>query len=258
MYNHPFRITDNISNNSFSFDRRKNPSVYVTDIQDGGIDDVQIGDKIVFEDFDEKRELKSCVGLKHFIRMKHPTTGKPIVIVDNHNHAFYFWHEATSLSTDSGGARKDGIIRNGATLVHIDQHKDAREPSAYLAKSDAEDLKKVFEYTNSVLNVGNYILPAMRDGLIEKVIQINGEKELNEYDYPEGAQALARLQGQGSSIILNIDLDFWAPEMDYIDKKLKIDRVKEWMARADLITIATSPFFVEQEMAIEVLRDLLN
>jgi hypothetical protein len=239
MYDRSFFITENISNNSFSFDKRKNPSLFVTDIQKGNIDDIEIGNKIVFEDFDENGELKSCVGLKHFIRMNHPTTGKPIVVVDNHNHVFYFWHEA----------RSKGIIQNGATLIHIDQHKDMREPSSYLTKSDADDMEKVFDYTNSVLNVGNYISPAMRDGLVGKVIQITGEKELMEYT-PERATPVL-------PIILNVDLDFWAPEMDYINRKLKIDRTKEWMARADFITIATSPFFIGQERAINILRELI-
>jgi hypothetical protein len=241
MYNKPFHITDNIGNNAFSFDKRKNPSLFVTDIRDGGIDDVQVGNKIVFEDFDENGELKSCVGLKHFIHFPHPTTGKPIVVVDNHNHVFYFWHEA----------RKNGIIGNGATLIHIDQHKDTREPSLYLSKSDSEDLKKVFDYTNFVVNVGNYILPAVRDGLVGEVVQINGTP------VSESGQSIAHFQS-GKSIILNIDLDFWSPEMDYVKSDLKNRVTKELMARADFITIATSPFFIEQERAIGVFRTLFS
>ena len=249
MYKIPFLITDNVSNNAFSFEKRKKPSVYVADIRDGMIDDVRIGDKIVFEDFDENGNLKSCAGLKYFVCLKHPKTEKQIVIMDNHNHAFYFWHEA----------RNKGLIKNKSTLIHIDQHKDAREPSSYLGKQDSENLEKVFEYTNSVLNVGNYILPAMRDGLVGEVIQITGEKELINHT-PESGQSIAHFQGRRrseSSIILNIDLDFWAPEMDYIDPKIKIDCTKEWMARADFITIATSPFFIDQARALDVLMKRL-
>ena len=244
MYDKPFHITDNVGNNSFSFDKRKNPSIFVTDIQNGGLSDVQIGDEIVFEDFDENGILRSCTGLKHFIRTEHPDTGKPIVIVDNHNHVFYFWHEARNV----------GFIKNGVTLIHIDQHKDTREPSEYLSAEDLENLEKVFDYTNSVLNVGNYIAPAVRDGLVGEVVQINGENDLAKY-VPEGATTSSRLQEQ--PIILNIDLDFWAPEMGYIDKNLSINFTKEWMTRADLITIATSPFFIEQDRAIEVLKGLM-
>ena len=243
MYDRPFLITDDVSNNSFSFEKRNNPSIFVTDIIAGSLSDIGVGDEIVFEDFDENGKLKSCVGLKHFVHFRHPKTEAPIIIVDNHNHVFYFWHEA----------RSNGFIKNEATLVHIDQHKDMREPTSYLSKEDSEYLKKVFEYTNTVLNVGNYIPPAIKDGLISKAIPITSENELNS----ERANNYSHLQDD-KSIILNVDLDFWAPEMDYIDAGLKIRRTKEWMARADLITIATCPFFMEQNRAIDVLRELLD
>jgi hypothetical protein len=160
MYDQPFFITGKQSNNAFSYEKRANPMIWVPDVIDGDLNDEGVGNKVSFEDFDEGGQLKSCVGLKHFVRMKHPTTGKPIVIVDNHNHVFYFWHEA----------KEEGWIKDGATLVHVDQHKDMRKPERPLTKSESHDLKKVFNYTNSVLNVGNYILPAVEDGLIGKVV----------------------------------------------------------------------------------------
>jgi hypothetical protein len=239
IYSRPFQITKKISNNAFSFSKRKNPVITVPSLIDGMIDDVKIGDKIVFEDIDEKGSLKSCVGLRHFIRTIHPVTKKPVVIVDNHNHVFYFWYEA----------RNNKQIKDGAILVHIDQHKDMRKPKRKLVKSVSDDLKKVFEYTNEVLNVGNYIPPAIEEGLIGEVISITSEAELRNHK-----SQIANLK----SLILNIDLDFWAPEMDYIDKKLKTNITNKWMEKADLITIATSPFFIDQKLAIKVLRELFE
>ena len=246
MYKKPFQITDNISNNAFSFEKRKNSSIFITSVKDGSLEGIEMGDKVVFEDFDENGKLRSCKGLKYFVRTQHPKTGKPIVIVDNHNHVFYFWYEAL----------KNGLIKKGATLVHIDQHKDTREPTSHLPKTDADDLQKVFEYTNTVLNVGNYIPPAIHDGLIDKVVSITSENDLTNNN-PEGGTTSSRLQGS-VSIILNVDLDFWAPEMDYIDNDLKTRRTKELIEHADFITIATSPFFVEQDRAIRVLRGLMT
>lgn len=244
MYNRPFQITDNRSNNAFSFEKRVNPTLWVPNVVEGGLDDVEIGDQVVFEDFDENGKLKSCIGLRHFVRMEHPTTGKPIVIVDNHNHVFYFWHQALAK----------GLIEKGGTLVHIDQHKDMRKPDGGPIEDLMEDpmgdswLKKIFEYSNSVLNVGNYIIPAMEDGLVGKVISITSEADL--------AQT-PRRPNKGS-VIVNVDLDFWAPEMDYIDPQLKKLRTKEWMEVADLITIATSPFFIDQPLALKNLQGLLK
>ena len=255
MYNKPFSISANTGNNSFSFDKRKNPELYVTKITDGIIDDVKVGDKIVFEDFEsstssdgtDKGNLKSCVGLEHFIRTEHPTTKKPVIIVDNHNHVFYFWHEA----------RNKGLIENGATLIHIDQHKDTRKPKKFLAKKESEDLQKVFEYTNYVLNVGNYLPPAIEDGLIGEVFSVTSEMELKNpksLTYLPDFDELSRIAGR--SLIINIDLDFWSPEMSYIDNKLKTDVTRQLMEKANLITIATSPFFIDQDLAIKVLKDL--
>jgi len=42
-------------------------------------------------------------------------------------------------------------------------------------------LQKVFDYTNFFLNVGNYIVPAQKEGLIGEVLQIRGEGALKEY-----------------------------------------------------------------------------
>ncbi|MBI5422040.1 UPF0489 family protein [Candidatus Peregrinibacteria bacterium] len=243
MYDHPFQITGNWSNNAFSFDRRKNPTLHVPSLIEGGLGDVVIGDQVVFEDFDETDTLRSCVGLRNFVRMKHPKTGKPIILVDNHNHVFYFWHEA----------REKGLIQSGATLIHVDQHKDMRRPEGFLTQDESHNLKRVFEYTNWVLNVGNYIVPAMEEGLVGKLDSVTSEKELGALG-PVGVQNFEPLRG---NLILNIDLDFWAPEMGYIDRKLSLGKTREWMGRADLITIATSPFFIDQALAIKVLGELM-
>ena len=46
--------------------------------------------------------------------------------------------------------------------------------------------------------------------------------------------------------------------MDYIDYDLKIARVNKYIEGASLITIATSPYFIEQDRALKVLRDLFD
>ncbi len=236
MYQTPFTITDDISNNAFSFDKRTDPKLYVPNVIEGQLSDVRMGDEVVFEDTDEHGGLRSCKGLKHFVRIPHPETKKPIVVVDNHNHVFYFWYEAL----------QKGLIEDGSTLIHIDQHKDTRKPDEPLK---SRDLESVFKYTNSILNVGNYIPPAMEDGLIGELISVTSELEVRS----------SKFEARSSkSIILNIDLDFWAPEMNYIDRKTSLDYTRTWMKQADLITIATSPFFIDQALAIEVLNQLFS
>ena len=46
--------------------------------------------------------------------------------------------------------------------------------------------------------------------------------------------------------ILNLDLDFFAPEMDFIEAEKKIRCIKNLIKKVKCITIATSPFFIEQ------------
>ena len=234
MYQKPFFLHGLIGNNAFSFKKRHAPQLYVPRVIEGDLTDVQISDQIAFEDIDENGIFQTCPGLKYFVKLKHPETDTPVIIVDNHNHVFYFWYEAWHQN----------LIERGITLVHIDAHRDSRIPKRNLSMEEAEDPEAVFNYTNQILNVGNYIPPALNEGLIENLISITSEDEL------ENAKPKA-------PFILNIDLDFWAPDMNYIDQDWSLEKTRNLMREADLITIATSPFFIEPERALQVLHKLM-
>gem|GEM_PF-4333401 len=67
-------------------------------------------------------------------------------------------------------------------MYHIDEHADYRDPGEYLLKPDSLDNKKVFEYVNfSKINVGNYIIPAEKEGIIKKTIQLRSSFALEEF-----------------------------------------------------------------------------
>jgi hypothetical protein len=57
---------------------------------------------------------------------------------------------------------------------------------------------------------------------------------------------------------LNLDLDFFEPNLDYIDYDLKKKFILEVAEKADVITIATSPFFINQELALKIFRDIFS
>lgn len=59
-------------------------------------------------------------------------------------------------------------------------------------------------------------------------------------------------------IILNLDLDFFQPNLDFIDFDLKCSVVRDIAAKADLITVATSPFFIDQKLALGVFRKIFD
>ena len=235
MYKKPLTISEPLGNNAFSYENRSNPTIIIPSVIEGSLENIQVGHEITFEDYDEHDQLQSCEGLKNLVKLKHPKSGKPIIVVDNHNHAFYFWYEAWH----------QGMIQRGINLVHIDAHRDTRIPERDITDEEVEDLQKIYDYTNFVLNVGNYIPPALNEGLISNLLSITSESEL-ENAKPE------------APYILNIDLDFWAPEMEYIDKEKSINIIKPWIEKAEITTFATSPFFIDQTLAIQILKELIE
>lgn len=230
-YANGFFIESPVGNNALSFERRgAAPRLWVPSLIEGTIDDVRPGERVVFEDFDEHDVLQSCTGLEHLVRTE--LAGIPALIVDNHNHAFYFWMEALTA----------GVLQPGATLVHIDQHRDTRVPERGY---DGTSLDDAFHYTNFHLNVGNYIVPAQRAGVV------------GDAQFVTSGEALSDRSRVGArNKILNIDLDYFAPEMSYIDRDAAREFIHAHLTGTALITIATSPFFIDQLQAIAVLKAL--
>jgi hypothetical protein len=82
--------------------------------------------------------------------------------------------------------------------------------------------------------------------LINTVEQINTEYKLLNF------------QTDKNNIILDVDLDFRAPEMG-IEKHLKtIEKIKELISKSNIVTIATSPYFLDQKVAIPIIDGLLK
>lgn len=236
MYNNPFYIEKPIWNNSFSYSQRNNKKLFVTNEIIWNIEDLKLWEEIVFEDFDFDWNLVSYSGLKNFIRLKY--NWKEIIIFDNHNHAIYFWAEAYSR----------WIITKNSNLIHIDEHSDMRDPWIYIEKIN--DLQEVFNYTNFILNVGNYIIPAQKSGLIKDIYQIRSEENIDNFSFEKIDKSVSN--------ILNLDVDFFAPELDYMNYNNKINFVKKSIEKSDFITIATSPFFIDQELAIKIIKEILE
>lgn len=224
-----FYIEKPIGNNIFSYEDRSNKKIYVPKLIEGSLDDVVVGDKVVFNEIDENIEIKAK-GLKNMV--KYSIKDKEIYIFDNHNHALYFWIKSLKFNK----------FNKGCKLVHIDQHKDMREPENY--NVDMNDIDDVFRYTNDVLNVGNFIQPALKHNIFSEVIIIDSSYGFN-----------LDIQGE---FVLDIDLDIFSKDMEYISYDLRINKIKELIKKAKVITIASSPFFIDQEYAIKVLKELFN
>lgn len=226
-YAEPFTITEKISNNVFSFEERARfhaPTLHVPALkQSVGIEK---GSETAFEEVDEGA-LISCHGLKDFVRLYHPVNGAPITVVDNHNHALYFWLEALHQKK----------ISMGLPLIHVDQHKDMRDPGVSLPSEALTDPQAAFEFTNTQVNVGNFIVPALEAGVIGEVQMLDSDASFAAFQQPMGPY------------ILDIDIDVFAPELDYMDRPRMRAVIQELFAGAACVTIATSPYFISFEDA---------
>ena len=245
MYKKWFYINKEIGNNTFSFKERKSKKLWVPKlIEIDSFDEIKLQEdkgKIAFEDFGFDDKLSTNYGLENFYEIN--WKWKKIYLFDNHNHALYFWYLARDLNI---------IQEKNNILYHIDEHADSRDPEIKLEKTD---MKSIFEYTNfSKINVWNYIVPAEKQGLIWKTIQIRNTLNLEDY---LNSPIIPFVKGdEESNIILNLDLDFFQPDLDFIDYELKKKVVLDIAKKASIITVSTSPFFIDQKLAIKVFKDL--
>ncbi len=233
LYN-GFFLSDARGNNAFSFDQRENRRLWVAPLQGGSPGDLKIGTQTVFSEVEEGIEINRP-GLEHFLYLSRG--GKDIFIFDNHNHAFFFWMAGIKYQRFAAGL----------PLIHIDQHSDMRTPELPpppLRLDETLVLQPVFEYTNYVLNVGNFIQPALQSGVFSSVEIVDGVSTLRQEVAPP--------------YVLDIDLDIFAPEMNYIDEDWKVERIRACLPGAQFITMATSPYFIDQERAIRFVHRLLD
>ncbi|MDP3975342.1 MAG: UPF0489 family protein [bacterium] len=227
-------------NNAFSLPKKADRlPLTITPLCLGSLDELRIGGHVAFQDFDGDASTGSasyrwieCFGLESAILcLDYPI---PLYAFDNHNHAFYGWCEGM----------KTEWFQKGATLVHLDAHFDDAEPASYQVSVD--DLEDVWRYTNEVLQIATFIQPALRSGVFSKVLNF---VESSDFD------SLPQIDGE---VVLNIDLDVFCEDMSHISWRQKVDMLKHYLPQTKLITMATSPFFIEQQKAIEVAKRVVG
>ena len=194
-----------------------------------------------FAEKNENWEIEYFHWLKNYLCIK-KSDFSPVFIFDNHNHAITFRYNIIYSKKN-----------NDVKVIHIDQHSDCRENKNHLELNWKEDeLEKVFKFWNEECNVGNFILPAIESGMIVNQVQIRSTTALQNLKINENQH-----------FILDIDLDFC---LDWIDRnkinwetimllKNKFDEIWKY---ALWITIATSPYFLGQELAIQIIEELLT
>jgi hypothetical protein len=252
MYQKKKIISTAISNNRLNWDERENHTIIVPSLIEWTLDDVVTGNETVIE-WEVSGKMTAGKWLKHFIFLRNSRV--PTWIMDNHNHAFAFWHEAYWK----------WYIQKWVLLVHIDQHTDLATPGNLPAWKHPEESHEgiVEEYTNTDLTIADFIVPALATGLISEAAMVTGEdmdasrsfvwegEQLTKL--PPGRTTMNEQRWTPKSLILDIDLDYFSQGFD--DEKT-LATTKYWIEKADIITIATSPLFIDQEKALTVLKSL--
>ncbi len=218
------RITENIWNNQFCFNQVECPKVWIADMIEWTTQDLEIWENTVFREMKNWKVIE-YKWLKNFIHIK--SNNQSIYIFDNHNHALKYRIEEY----------KNWNIPFWFDLIHIDQHTDMNS-SEFKLDLDNPNL--------DVYNVWNFIQPVIKSGLINKVEQINTEYKLLNFQTNE------------KNLILDIDLDFRAPEMSIEKYWETIEKVKNLISKSRVVTIATSPYFLDQNLAIKICKELLQ
>lgn len=228
-----FWIEKNIWNNSFHYEEREKKweklKIYVAKLIEWTIKDIKIWENPSIRGKNENNKIIFYNWLKNFVKIK----WKQIYIFDNHNHALYFWYIM----------QEKYLLKKWANLIHIDQHSDLKD----WKHIENINIENIFYLTNYILNVWNYIIPAQKMWIISNNIQVRTNYKLKE---------IVSKNFDKESTILNIDLDFWHPDM--INDDEKINNVKKIIDKIKYITISTSPYFIDQKIAINILKKLLQ
>ncbi len=273
-YNKPFKITENVWNNVFCFDETKNPTIHLANLISINIEDfksnidkyLKLWQKIVFrekktinnkniENSNSYSSLKNNIKiikykwLQNFIEIK--WKNQTIYIFDNHNHALYFRYKEYFHWN----------IQKWSNLIHIDQHTDMNNNKYFITSKTKQSItpETIFKFTNNNCNVWNFIKPAIEEWLIWNITQINTEYcLLNIIESTNSNSHYQKSIFTNINKILDIDLDFRAPEMSITNYRKTIEITKKLIQKSRLVTIATSPYFLNQNLAIKIIEDLLK
>lgn len=241
-------IKNSVWNNNFSYNQRILKwlawYIYIPSViyaEENPSEKIMLSDEVCFEEIDENNNIQSCYWLRNHILYK--KNDKYIFIIDNHNHALYrrYWSYIHN------------IIQKWTDVIHVDQHADMWIPESQIDKNiynlkNEDQLNYIYKYTNNICNVGNFIDPAIKIWLIWEIHQIRSWYKLEEiYKEVNDNHKLSQW------FILDIDVDFWSEKID----KESINITKALIKKAKVITIATSPYFIDFKNAKKVIDMLL-
>ncbi len=166
--------------------------------------------------FIDVSENLNCRGLDKFICGK-ANSGIPIFVCDNHNFVLEAWQLIKSLKP---------------TLIHIDQHRDeAICQCGQGGKIEATRICDYIDYAQKNEWIASGFISFTESADLCKISELPSENK-----------------------IVNIDVDIFDPECTILTLEEKVKFITESARNATLITIATSPGFIDQELSVEIAK----
>lgn len=179
-----------------------------------------LSDNIVHSD-----EYGKYFGLKHSQVLK--KSGRYIYLFDNHNkilQPFLEYYEITGKGFD---------------VVHIDAHADdAVFPAEKPRHLDLEKVQGYIEQTR----ISDFFDFISQSKIIKKIHRYTISRDFAEFKKPE------------NPYILSLDIDIFGPEGDFVDLESKVRIIAKAWAGAEVVCIAMSPGFINQDFAREVIK----
>lgn len=155
----------------------------------------------------------------------------PIYIFDNHNNALLAFLE---LKNQTGAP---------LTVVHIDAHPDDAIYSKNVTDINSENIQEIYKHSR----ISDFLNCAEKGNLITSPIRITTEAEFQKpYHLPE------------QPYIVSLDIDIFGPEGAFTNLESKIATIAHYWNHAEAVTIATSPGFIDQETALQLLTIFLT
>lgn len=171
--------------------------------------------------FDE--EKKGHSGLKNFSVCFQGQ--KPVYFFDNHNYALRSFFDFFEK------------IQKKITVVHIDAHRDdAIFPYEVSQEKSEENLQKIISQSR----ISEFLDAGKKMGIISEIFSYTQSREFEKFSVPN------------IPYILNLDIDIFGPEGDAVNTQLKTEVIASAWKNADMVCVATSPAFIDQEFAVKL------
>lgn len=241
------------------------PAWTVPRLKMGKVSDLKLAKPVTFTDAGQsytRQDIKEMIVTSLTLRRI------PTYLMGDHQYMFFG-------GIESADAHK---IRPPVILVHIDRHSDTAAPATL--QVDTNSLSNVHRYTVDVLHSDQFIYPLLHTGMVSEVLFVSPYMKGEQLEKRRGtATEVAHTQlgienARIREIIaggfpfdkvwLDIDLDYFAKYLQdgTAGSNLLIARDIKYMQalimHAGVITVATSPGWIDEEKAIQYAQHMLS